>query len=78
LEDRIEALEALHEGDGEDLHFRFLGKAAGRCFAVNVQFDSADDRTAETLRPEEYDFMMIKVLRLVLAHIRDTPNPALN
>jgi hypothetical protein len=77
VSDGIEALETLHTGD-EDLHFRFIGMAKERQFTVNVQFASAHDKTGEKLRPEEYDFMILKVLGMVKQHIRARPNPSLN
>ena len=78
LDDTIEALEAIHGADDEDLHFRFIGKAKRRTFVVNVQFDRADDRTKERLRPEEYDFMIGNVLALILNRLGETPNRALH
>lgn len=78
VEDGIEAREALHNGDSDELHFRFMGAAKNRQFVVNVQFGAADDRGTETLRPEEYDFMTSKILRLILEHMGETPNPALH
>lgn len=78
VDDAVEALEALHGADGEDLHFRFIGTARHRPFIVNVQFACADDRTNERLRPEEYDFMIGKVLALILKRLGETPNPALH
>lgn len=78
MKDQIEATEILHHPDDAELHFRFIGRAKNRQFAINVQFESADSKTSERLRPEELDFMMSNVLRLVLARIAETPNPALH
>jgi|GEM_PF-6954616 len=78
VEDVVEALEAVHGADSDDLHFRFIGKAKRRMFVVNVLFDAADEYSKEKLRPEEYDFMMGKVLGLILKHLGETPNPALH
>lgn len=78
VEDEIDALEALHGTGDKDLHFRFIGTAKNRQFIVNVQFGSADDKTAETLRPEEYDFMIGKMLGLILERLGELPNPALH
>lgn len=78
MEDGIEGLERLHGASGEDLHFRFFGTAKRRSFVVNVQFASADDSGIETLRPEEYDFMIGKVLGLILKRLSETPNAALH
>lgn len=77
VQDSIEALEALHSND-EDLHFRFIGTAIGRQFIANIQFSSTHERSGETLKPEEYDFMALKVLSLVEDYIRSRPNPALH
>ena len=46
-----------------------MGKTKNRQFIVNVQFASQDEDTGERLRPEEFDFMIAKLLRMVLAHI---------
>lgn len=78
MEDGIEGLERLHGASGEDLHFRFIGTAKRRSFVVNVQFAATDDSTAETLRPEEYDFMIGKILGLILNRLSETPNPGLH
>lgn len=78
LEDGIEAREALHNSESDDLHFRIMGAAKNRQFVVNVQFGAAADDGQERLRPEEYDFMIGKVLRLILDHMAETPNPALH
>jgi hypothetical protein len=78
MDDRVEASETLHNDKDADLHFRFTGNAKGRHFLVNIQFDATDGETGSPLRPEEYDFMIVKVLGLVLAHVRSTPNPALH
>jgi len=77
VEDRIEALEALHSSD-DDLHFRFIGTAKDRQFIINIQFDAQSDTTGERLRAEEYDFMILKLLRMVVSHVDSRPNPALN
>jgi hypothetical protein len=75
----IEAREALHKTDSGELHFRFLGTARNRLFIVNVQFDAAEDGGGDkALRPEEYDFMVGKILRLILEHIGEAQNPALH
>lgn len=78
VQDSIEAREALHGTDGEDLHFRFIGHAKQRQFVVNVQVASTDTNTGEQLKPEEYDFMVSKVLNLILKNLGETPNPALH
>jgi hypothetical protein len=78
VEDRIDATEILRGADSADLHFRFMGTAKNRQFVVNIQFGAADERGQDTLRPEEYDFMIGKVLRLILEHTGKTPNPALH
>lgn len=78
LEDQIEAAEVLHAAESANLHFRFIGKAKSRQIIVNVQFASSDEETGERLRPEEFDFMIVKVLRMILARLRCTPNPALH
>lgn len=78
MDEAIEATEILHNPNDVDLYFRFIGTAKCRQFIVNVQFERADNATGEKLRPEEFDFMISKVLRLVLAEIGANPNPALN
>lgn len=78
MEEEVEATEILHNPNDRDLYFRFIGTAKGRQFIVNVQFEGADGATGEKLRPEEFDFMISKVLRLVLTQIGDRPNPALH
>jgi hypothetical protein len=78
VEDLIEATEVLHDGDGADLHFRFIGKAKNRQLLVNIQFASENEETGERLRPEEYDFMIVKALSLIVAHVRSRANPALH
>lgn len=78
VEDGIETREALHGTDGEDLHFRFIGHAKQRQFVVNVQVAAADTKSGEKLKPEEYDFMVSKVLNLILKNLGKTPNPALH
>jgi hypothetical protein len=74
-EDRIDAIEILHDQADADLHFRFIGTARGRQFILNVQFASADAQTKERLRTEEYDFIIGKILTLGLDRIATTPNP---
>lgn len=78
MEDGVEARTTLHTGDGNELHFRFFGAAKRRQFVVNIQFDASSAGATDTLRPEEYDFMIGKVLELILQQLRDTPNPALH
>ena len=75
--ERVEASEALHNDKSDELHFRFTGNAKGRQFLVNVRFEAAGE-SGDPLRPEEFDFMIVKVLGLVLAHVRSTPNLALH
>lgn len=77
VDDKIEAIEALYSSD-DGLHFRFIGTAKERQFMVNLEFARRSDATGERLRPEEYDFMILKVLRMVLTHVRSRPNPALH
>jgi hypothetical protein len=77
MEDGVEARASLHTGNSDELHFRFVGAAKRRQFVVNIQFD-VQRGCRRTLRPEEYDFMIGKVLELILRHLRDTPNPALH
>lgn len=74
----VEATEILHDPDDAELFFRYIGTAKGRQFIVNVQFEDADGATGERLRPEEFDFMISKVLRIVLARVAHAPNPALH
>ena len=74
-EDRIEAVEILHDGAETDLHFRFIGTVGGRQIIVDVQFGSEDPQTKERLRTEEYDFITGKILTLVLDRMAITPNP---
>lgn len=78
MEDKIEALEALHQRSGAELHFRFMGTAKNRTFVVDVQFDSADQSTNEPLQPIEHDFMIGRVLDLVLKHMAKAANPGLH
>jgi hypothetical protein len=78
LNDRIEAVATLHKDDSSELHFRFIGKVKNRQFVVNVQFEASDAENGDRLRPEELDFMIVKVLNLVFAHVRSRPNPALH
>jgi hypothetical protein len=77
VENRIEACEAHHTGEG-DLHFRFIGTAEGREFVVNVEFSAAGDSAKDRLRPIEYDFMTAKIIGLILKHLGETPNPGLH
>jgi hypothetical protein len=77
VEDQIEATEALHSGDDE-LHFRFIGRAGGRSFVLNVQFASEDERTGERLQPVEYDFLIARIFGLLLGRIAHAPNPGLH
>jgi hypothetical protein len=78
MEEEVEATEILHNPNDQELYFRFIGTAKSRQFVVNVQFQGTDNATGEQLRPEEFDFMISKVLRLVLGQIGNRPNPALN
>ena len=78
MNDQVEALEVLHNESAEDLHFRFIGTTKNRQFIVNVQFASTDDSTTEKLKPIEYDFMIGKVLALILKHMAEMPNPELH
>ena len=78
MEDRVDATEMLHNGDDSDLHFRFMGVTMEREFVVNVQFASPHGETGETLQPVEYDFLIAKILRLVLDQIAARPNPGLH
>ena len=78
MAEEVEATEILHNPNDQELDFCFIGMAKSRQFVVDVQFQGADDVTGEQLRPEEFDFMVSKILRLVLAQIGNRPNPALN
>jgi hypothetical protein len=78
MEDQIDAVEVLHNTDDADLHVRFMGIAKGRQFLVNVQFAMADEKTVERLRPEEQDFLTVKILGLIIERIAATPNPGLH
>jgi hypothetical protein len=78
MNNQVEALEALHKDDAEDLHFRFIGAANDRQFVVNVQFASVGDKTSEKLKPVEYDFIIGKVLGLILKYMASKPNPGLH
>ena len=77
-EDRIEAVEVLHDRTEADLHFRFMGIARRRQFVLNVQFASEGAETKERLRTEEYDFIVGKILTLVLDRLAQTSNPGLH
>jgi hypothetical protein len=55
-----------------------MGSAKSRHFVVNVQFDAAGEHATEKLRPEDYDFMITKILELILGHLGETPNAALH
>jgi len=78
VEYQIDAVEVLHNTGDADLHVRFIGTAKGRQFLVNVQFAAGDEKTAEPLRPEEQDFLTLKILGLVIERISGTPNPGLH
>lgn len=78
MSEDIAATEILHNPHDNDLYFRFIGTAKHRQFVVNIQFEGTDPNTGEQLRPEEFDFMISKVLRLVLDQINTRPNTALN
>jgi len=78
VEDQIDAVEVLHNTGDADLHVRFIGMAKGRQFLVNVQFPAVDEKTAERLRPEEQDFLTVKILGLVIERVTGTPNPGLH
>jgi hypothetical protein len=78
MNDQVEAVEVLHNQNAEDLHFRYIGTARGRQFVLNVQFDSADGRTKEAMLPVEYDFMITKILGLVLERLGTAPNSGLH
>ena len=79
MEDCVESCETIRGGDDGDLHFRMMGTAQDRQFVVNIQCDSAaSDSMGDKLRPEEYDFMIARVLRLVLERLTETPNSALH
>jgi len=79
VEDSIETAEKLHRSNApDDLHYRFIGTAKDRHFVVNVQFSSADGTTDEKLRPEEYNFMIGKVLGLILERVTESQNPELH
>lgn len=78
MADGIEALEVLHGSAGDEFHFRYIGKAKERQFVVNVQFEATASATGERLEPQEFDFMICKILRLILDRIAETPNPALH
>jgi len=76
--EEVEATEVLHDPNDAELSFRYIGTAKGRQFVVNVQFEGTESATGERLRPEEFDFMISKVLRIVLAQVAGTPNAALH
>jgi hypothetical protein len=78
MEDRIEATEVLHNRGDADLHFRFIGKAQNRQFVVNLEFASECEVTGEGLKPVEQDFLIAKILGLLLERIATTPNPGLH
>jgi hypothetical protein len=78
VRDCVEATEVLHSADSADLHFRFIGTAKDRQFVINVQFASADETTGIRLRPEECDFLIVKILALVNSQIAERPNPGLH
>lgn len=78
MEDQVEAVEVLHNAGAEDLHFRYIGTAKSRQFIVNVQFASAGDRTGEIISPGECDFMITKILGLVIDRLSALPNPGLH
>jgi hypothetical protein len=76
--DGIEAIESLHGLGDDELHFRFIGRAKHRSFIVNVQFGAECEATRERLRPVEYDFMLAKIVTLLLERIAQNPNPDLH
>jgi len=78
VEDNIEATEVLHNTDSADLHFRFMGIARNRTFVVNVQFGTQCEASGEGLKPIEQDFLITKILGLLLEHIAKTPNAGLH
>jgi hypothetical protein len=75
--EEVEATEVLHDPNDAELNFRYLGTAKGRQFSLNIQFERAD-AMGERLRPEEFDFMISKVLRIVLEQVANSPNAALH
>lgn len=74
-QDGIEAVEVLHGEADADLHFRFFGTAIGRQFVVNVQFASEDLQTKERLPTDQREFLVGKILALVLDQLARTPRP---
>lgn len=78
VKDEVESLVALHRRGNEDCHFRAVGTAHGYKFLVNVQFSAVQDGTDERMRPEEFDFMICKILLMVLTHATKHPIPELH
>ena len=78
MEDNIEFISVPNNDRSTDLHFRYIGTAKSRHFIVNVQFETDHAESGEALKPEEYDFMIGKILGLILARIAAHPNSALN
>lgn len=76
--DEVESLRPLHERGADDLHYRYTGTVHGYRFLVNLQFSAVQDCTNEKMRPEEFDFMICKILLMVLTHTTKNPNPELN
>lgn len=74
----VDRVDELHSPGGVDLHYRYVGTAAGRDFVVNIQFGSSRGLSDERLRPEELDFMIAKVLGLILQRLAENPNSALH
>ena len=71
-EDSVEAIEIVKTKSEEDLHFRYMGKASGRQFVINVQLDARGD-SGELLKPVEHFFMVAKVLGLVVKRLATEP-----
>lgn len=78
MDDGIDALEVLHKEGDQDLHFRFFGMAMDRQFIVNIQFASSSEKAVECLMPVERDFLITKILELVLERVTKTPTPGLH
>lgn len=78
MADEIEALEALHQPGGDDCHFRFSGSAHGHSFLVNVQFSALNEGTGDKLPPVQFDFLICKILLMILTHIAKHPNSDLH
>ena len=77
MEDRVEAAGILPDGNGTDIHYRFIGKAENRTFVVNVLFAAENEKTREKLNPVELDFVIAKIFGLLIDRIVTGPNRGL-